>query len=174
MLKNLKQNFLFFTLILFLIGCGTVAPRFTAKETKKNVPVEIPIPKENVNSKIPQQKMMDVVLNYLGTPYKFGGATLEGIDCSAFTQVVYDKSIGKKIPRSTGEQFNFGAEIKSNEIEFGDLLFFNNEQSKLSHVGVYIGDNLFAHASESAGVTISSFGSNYYKKRFTGARRIIN
>jgi cell wall-associated NlpC family hydrolase len=125
------------------------------------------------SNKISEQKMMSVILGYLGTPYRYGGDTKEGIDCSAFTQQVYKKSVQTALPRSATEQMQNGSEVSRNQLKFGDLIFFNTTGTNPSHVGIYIGDDLFAHASEAFGVTISSLESTYYKERYTGARRII-
>ncbi|HTR82612.1 MAG TPA: C40 family peptidase [Bacteroidota bacterium] len=123
--------------------------------------------------KIDDQKMMDVILSYLGTPYVWGGDSKSGIDCSAFTNAVYDQSINVQLPRTTADQVKLGKPISRDELKFGDLMFFNTTGTNPSHVGIYIGDDLFAHASEAFGVTISSIESSYYKKRYTEARRIV-
>jgi len=123
--------------------------------------------------KINDQKMMDVILSYLGTPYEYGGESKSGIDCSAFTNAVYDQSVNMRLPRTAADQVKQGAPISRSDLKFGDLMFFNTTGANPSHVGIYIGDDLFAHASEAFGVTISSIESSYYKKRYTEARRII-
>lgn len=117
------------------------------------------------------QVLLDVV-SFLGTPYAFGGSSKGGIDCSGFTSHVYVTAANKKLPRSTKEQFQVGAEVPKDDLQFGDLVFFSTTGSKPSHVGIYIEDDLFAHASVSYGVTFSSLESSYYKKRFVGARRV--
>jgi cell wall-associated NlpC family hydrolase len=124
--------------------------------------------------KINDQKMMDVILSYLGTPYEYGGESKSGIDCSAFTNAVYNQSVNMRLPRSAADQVKQGTPISRDDLKFGDLMFFNTTGANPSHVGIYIGDDLFAHASEAFGVTISSIESSYYKKRYTEARRIVN
>ena len=116
---------------------------------------------------------MDVILGYLGTPYQYGGDSRSGIDCSAFTGAVYQQSVNLKLPRTAADQAKRGKEVSRDELKFGDLMFFNTTGANTSHVGIYIGDDLFAHASEAFGVTISSIESSYYKKRYTEARRIV-
>jgi len=123
--------------------------------------------------KINDQKMMDVILGYLGTPYVYGGNSRSGIDCSAFTGAVYDQSVNVQLPRSAAEQVKVGTPVAFEDLKFGDLMFFNTTGANPSHVGIYIGDDLFAHASEAFGVTISSIESSYYKKRYTEARRVV-
>jgi cell wall-associated NlpC family hydrolase len=123
-----------------------------------------------------REKMLMEIIKYLGTPYKYGGNTVDGIDCSAFTQNIYKSVLGIELERSARLQFNQGAEISEmNELKFGDLVFFNTRKRvKPGHVGIFIGENLFAHASSKKGVTISSLDHSYYSKRYMGARRFDN
>ena len=116
--------------------------------------------------------LMEIV-KYMNTPYKYGGNSMSGIDCSAFTQNVFKETDLYDLNRSAREQFKQGIPIDDrNELKFGDLVFFNTRRRvKPGHVGIYIGDNLFAHASSKVGVTISSLDYDYYSKRFMGARR---
>jgi len=115
--------------------------------------------------------LLDVV-SFLGVPYLYGGNTKEGIDCSGLTCNVYVAAVGKKLPRSTVEQYQRGIPIPKSQLQFGDLVFFNTTGRRPSHVGIYIEDDLFVHASVASGVTISSLESTYYQKRYVGARRI--
>ncbi|HXX63753.1 MAG TPA: NlpC/P60 family protein, partial [Bacteroidota bacterium] len=78
-----------------------------------------------------------------------------------------------RLPRSTSDQFQEGAAVDRDGLRFGDLVFFNTTGDSPSHVGIYIEDDLFAHASVSVGVTLSSMESAYYRDRFIGARRVI-
>jgi len=77
------------------------------------------------------------------------------------------------LPRSSYEQSKMGAAVELSELKFGDLIFFNTTGERASHVGIYLGDDLFAHASVLLGVTISSLQSSYYVKRYECARRIV-
>jgi murein DD-endopeptidase / murein LD-carboxypeptidase len=117
--------------------------------------------------------LLDVV-SYLGTPYLYGGNTKDGIDCSGFTASVYERGAEQRLPRSAREQFSVGSPVAKSNLEFGDLVFFNTTGHRPSHVGIYIEDDMFAHASVSKGVTLSSLESTYYRKRFVGARRIVS
>jgi cell wall-associated NlpC family hydrolase len=120
-----------------------------------------------------RQKMMDAILGWMGTPYEMGGESKGGIDCSAFSREIFRTSGGMELPRTTEQQVKLGAPVSKEEIQFGDLVFFNTTGNNPSHVGIYIGDDMFAHASVSFGVTLSSMYSSYYKKRFTEARRVL-
>lgn len=109
----------------------------------------------------------------LNIPYRFGGNSLLGIDCSAFVQKVYSL-IGINLPRSAREQFYEGSPVDKNDLSIGDLVFFRTYASFPSHVGIYLGNNLFIHASsKSRKVTIDSLETPYYLKRFIGAKRLI-
>lgn len=106
-------------------------------------------------------------------PYRFGGNGPFGIDCSAYVQKVYSL-IGLDLPRSAREQFRLGEEIKKEDLAVGDLVFFRTYASFPSHVGIYLGNNLFIHASsKTKRVTIDSLETPYYLKRFIGARKLI-
>ncbi|MCU0343883.1 MAG: C40 family peptidase [Ignavibacterium sp.] len=121
-----------------------------------------------------RELMLMEIIKYMDTPYKFGGNSLNGIDCSAFTQNVYQSAWMLSLNRSAREQYQQGIVIDHrSELEFGDLVFFNTRKRvKPGHVGIFIGDNLFVHASSKSGVTISSLDHDYYNKRYMGARRI--
>jgi lipoprotein Spr len=136
--------------------------------------------KNNENIDIPgfdyttiREKMLMEVIKYLNTPYKYGGNTKDGMDCSAFTQILYKDVFNISLERSARLQFNQGREVSAkNELIFGDLVFFNTRKRvKPGHVGIYIGDNLFAHASTKKGVTITSLDYEYYSRTYMGARR---
>ena len=120
-----------------------------------------------------REKIMLEIVRYLNTPYKYGGNNNSGIDCSAFTQNVFSKSINYKLPRTARQQFEEGEKISNKHLlRFGDLVFFDTtKDSYPGHVGIYLGEDLFAHASFSKGVTISSLQSSYFKTRYVGARR---
>ncbi|TSA30445.1 MAG: NlpC/P60 family protein [Ignavibacteriales bacterium] len=121
----------------------------------------------------PREKVLFEVIKYLETPYKYGGNTQKGMDCSAFTLQVYQNSLAIEIPRSASEQYSAGEKVSMDELKFGDLVFFNTtKRSFPGHVGIYLGENQFVHASRSIGVTVSSLEDAYYKKRFVGARRV--
>jgi cell wall-associated NlpC family hydrolase len=132
--------------------------------------------KNYINPDVPlgfREEILLQVIKYLETPYKYGGNTEKGIDCSGFTLQVFEKSTGIKLPRSAREQFAVGEKVEREDLSFGDLVFFNTRRrSNPGHVGIYIGDDQFIHSSTSLGVTISSLQEAYYKKRYVGARRV--
>ena len=142
-----------------------VTPKKGGDEIKKTEPV--------ASGSFEQQKMMDAILKWMGTPYELGGETRSGIDCSAFSREIFKTSAGVDLPRTTEQQVKLGSSVSQENLKFGDLIFFNTTGQNPSHVGIYIGDDMFAHASVSFGVTLSSLYSSYYKKRYTEGRRVI-
>jgi cell wall-associated NlpC family hydrolase len=101
-----------------------------------------------------------------------GGKSKDGVDCATFVALVYENAVGMKLPESSVDQFYRSRVIPRNEAHFGDLVFFNTTGRRGSHVGIYLADQLFAHASVSLGVTISTLESSYYRDRFEGPRRL--
>ena len=121
-----------------------------------------------------KEKMLMEIIRWLNTPYKYGGNTKRGIDCSAFTQTVFKSSLNYSLLRSAREQFTQGDDIDNTEdLKFGDLVFFNTRRRvRPGHVGIYLGNNIFAHSSTKLGVVVSSLEEGYYNQRFMGGRRI--
>ena len=115
---------------------------------------------------------------YIGTPYRFGGMTRSGIDCSAFVLSVYGSVTGINLPRISSAQAQEGERVEREQLEKGDLLFFQTRGSRISHVGIVQeitpeGEIKLIHASTSKGVTISSLNEKYWGLRFRFAKRIL-
>jgi lipoprotein Spr len=108
---------------------------------------------------------------WVGTPYKFGGNDRRGIDCSGLVCRIYDSLYQIKLPRTSSQQYLSSTRINRNSLKEGDLLFFGKSPEKVSHVGIYLGNNQFVHASESKGVIISKMSESWYEKHFIGAGR---
>jgi len=113
-----------------------------------------------------------VVKNFLGVPYRLGGSTLKGIDCSAFVKKIYE-IFNTTLPRTVREQFQIGKAIGKEDLQEGDLVFFNTLRASISHVGIYIGNNEFVHASsQDRQVKVDSLERPYFSKRFLRGVRI--
>ncbi|MDB5930470.1 MAG: hypothetical protein JWR60_2177 [Polaromonas sp.] len=113
-------------------------------------------------------------MGFLGVPYKRGGNTAEtGFDCSGFVVSVYQQSIGLLLPRKAEQQAAATQQIAQNDLQPGDLVFFNTMRRAFSHVGIYVGNGKFIHAPKpGAEVRVESMGGSYWQHRFDGARRV--
>ena len=109
---------------------------------------------------------------WLGSPYRFGGNSLHGIDCSSLVQQVFKNSFNIPLPRTTRYQVQKGYSIKKKHLKVGDLVFFKTGKSS-RHVGIYMGNDEFFHVSTSKGTKISSLSNPYWKKHYWQSRRII-
>lgn len=110
---------------------------------------------------------------WLGTPYRYAGKTINGIDCSSFVNKIYESAYCFLIGGNSANMYQKVKHIKKEELTEGDLVFFRiNRSRNISHVGVYLGDNKFAHASRSKGVIISDLTHPYYKKHFVKGGRV--
>lgn len=117
-------------------------------------------------------ELFDFYSKWEGVRYKLGGESKKGIDCSAFIQKAFKEKFDLEMPRTTLLQAKVGKEIKKNELEIGDLVFFKTGKSK--HVGIYIDNGKFMHASTKIGVTISDLDNDYFSKNYWKAQRIID
>lgn len=116
--------------------------------------------------------LISIVQQTIGIPYRFGSNTFMRTDCSGYVQNVFSL-LGINLPRSAREQFDIGEAVDKTELSMGDLVFFRTYASFPSHVGIYLGNNLFIHASALARkVTIDSLSMPYFVKRFIGAKRL--
>ena len=114
--------------------------------------------------------LFKVLDEWMGTRYRLGGTTKDGIDCSALMQILFTGLYGIALPRTAREQYNFSRKISRTELKEGDLVFFNTIGG-VSHVGMYLQNNKFIHASTS-GVTISDLYDEYWMKKFIGVGRV--
>lgn len=130
-------------------------------------------PSRENNSALNRHTVLSDIMGMMGVPYSEGGSGSAGTDCSGFTATVYRVAIRREIPRSCRGQYDTGVPVDQAKLRFGDLVFFNIDGHPLSHVGIYVGDGLFAHASVSLGITVSLLEAEYYKRWYAGARRIV-
>lgn len=156
------------------------APSYTAIKAAKNFDIEsaqavqfkyammLDVPVEALTN-IP---LLEDIENWWGTKYCMGGSTQSCIDCSAFTQTIIHDIYSIQLPRTAEEQFNMAVPINYTDLKEGDLVFFQTTGRTISHVGVYLANNKFAHASVSSGVMISDLNEDYWKKRLRAAGRV--
>ena len=131
---------------------------------------------QEANAAVNRVDLMKEIINLLGVRYRYGGMdAVRGIDCSAFVGTIYSRALGLRLPRSSNEQFSTGTKIRKNDLKVGDLVFFKTRRNRgpVSHVGIYVGQEYFAHASTKHGVIISTLSEGYYDRTFVGARRLL-
>ncbi|HID69064.1 MAG TPA: cell wall hydrolase [Desulfobacterales bacterium] len=163
------SNYFLFLLILLSIitGCSTGGHRPSAnvKAIKSGSAVDLR------DSSSVKSKLLKQYGEWRKTPYRMGGMSKRGVDCSGFVYITFRSQLGFTIPRTTDSQVKIGRKVARNNLRVGDLVFF---QTSLfyNHVGIYLGDSKFLHASTSKGVIISSLNEKYWRKCYWTARRI--
>ncbi|MGV3774569.1 MAG: C40 family peptidase [Verrucomicrobiales bacterium] len=126
----------------------------------------------------PKVSKQDLVVyearRWMGAPYRIGGNTRQGVDCSGFTTQVILQATGLKLPRTAATQFKFGTPVSTKTLMPGDLVFFQtSREAPITHVGIYMGGGQFAHASTKNGVIMTSLSHTYYSQAYRGARRVL-
>jgi len=119
-------------------------------------------------------KIVAAARGMTGTRYRYGGSSKNGIDCSGLIMVSIKNALGTSVPHNAASLYKMGSTIGKDKLMAGDLVFFQNTGSRkgITHVGIYIGNNKFIHASTSSGVKEDSLSTEYYAKRYAGARRL--
>jgi cell wall-associated NlpC family hydrolase len=151
-------------LFIALLGCAT----------NPKLP-DLPSPSNHQRPTTPARKaVIQTALSLLGTPYRFGGTTPQGFDCTGFINYVYRHSVDIVLPRESHNLIRAGKPISATDLQPADLVYFKIERQKPLHVGIYIGNGKFIHAPSSKGrVNIQSLGMDYWRDRFIAARRVI-
>ena len=175
-MKIIKYFFLFLFLIFNFHACS-----FKSRSTNYTINTDKTFPNKldydyQLSKNINYQKLY-LSLNkqynsWKGVPYKYGGNTKRGIDCSAFVQKTFKDRLNINIPRTTALQSKVGEQVSINELEMGDLVFFKTGFNS-RHVGIYLEGGKFLHASTKRGITISRLDNIYYSKHFWKVIRII-
>lgn len=170
MMKKITSPFLFFS-ALFTVLCFSTSAQasLSSKAATKSQILQQKKIYLNSSQTNAAMKVNQVYRDWVGTRYRLGGTTKAGIDCSAFVREAMGRAFNVQLPRSTAEQKHVGRAISRAELRAGDLVFFRNNH----HVGVYIGDGKFVHASSSKGVTTSSLNNSYWAKNYTQSRRVM-
>ena len=155
--------------LAFIAGCGTsgyVASPSSATEQARNLP---PTPTSEAEA-----RLRAAASEWLGTPYRFGGTTKRGVDCSALVRAVYDGAFGLGLTRSTRTQVREGRPVGKHELRSGDLVFFRTGPNQ-RHVGIYLDGNRLLHASSSQNrVLVDDLGRDHFQRTYWTARRLID
>ena len=144
---------------------GSAAGIYLPMQFKYAILMDVPV--EALNN----VKLFSFIDEWYGAPYRFGGSSKNGIDCSAFTGGLMTAVFGVGLPRMAKDQFTVCEHLEKDELEEGDLVFFHTTRKGISHVGIYLGNGKFVHASVNYGVTISDMSAGYYAKAFRGGGR---
>lgn len=154
--------------LLFLaLGCSSTPGPATPQALPPN-PLQQPLQHSEITERLNQQ-----YLAWRGVPYKNGGSDKRGIDCSGFVHVAFKQALGIRLPRTTKLLSHTGIDISRRQLAAGDLVFFKTGFSK-HHIGIYLGDGQFIHASTSRGVMKSSLKSPYWSKHYWKSTRVLN
>ena len=152
---------------LFLTGCSST-PNYVPQSSQ---PIPLASPVDLTNQSKVKSRLLSQYKSWKGAPYRYGGTSRNGVDCSAFVQNTFHSQLGYKLPRTTRTQIRAGSKISKPNLKVGDIVFFKTS-SKSLHNGIYIGESEFIHASSSKGVTISSLDNQYWKKTYLTSIRV--
>ena len=163
-----KQILLLATLLALLTSCGTRAPHYDYRElAQAALRLDMDIDMDD------NHRLYIESAHWIGVPYRSGGTTRRGVDCSGFVVVTMRDRFDLQLPRETKQQASIGTQIDKDELLPGDLVFFKTGSGQNGlHVGIYDTNNQFIHASTSKGVMRSSLDNVYWQKNFWQARRI--
>ena len=159
----LNRTLFLLLLSLSLIGCSSTPDISPGTLAKQKVSLK--------NSSAVKHKLYEQHKEWQGVDYEMGGLSKDGIDCSGFVYTTFRQKLGINIPRSTELQLKLGSKVSKNKLRAGDLVFFKTS-TKVRHVGIYLEDNKFLHASTSKGVMISKLDNIYWKEKFWQAKRL--
>ncbi len=129
---------------------------------------------EKPGNKSGNTALITSIYHWLGTPHRDGGTSKHGTDCSYFVQSVYQEAYGIELNRNSRKMYEEDVEpVRQSALREGDLVFFNTSGDGISHVGIYLRNNMFVHASSSKGVIVESLSSPYYRKNYAGSGRVM-
>ena len=165
---SIKSFLTLLVMAFFLSSCGTThSPKSKTSKTSTVKTVRI----SHITHKEASPELMLHSMSLIGTPYRYGGSSRNtGFDCSGMVQHVYQAALGVKLPRTARDMASAGIKISKSQLKVGDLVFFA-QKNKISHVGLYIGNNQFIHAPSSGHVIRTNrLNDSWYAQHFVGAR----
>jgi cell wall-associated NlpC family hydrolase len=169
------NNYLF---VLFIAagvsGCSSFSSTYSVQD---NSPAQVLVPQQAPKVDLENRaevraQLLKQLDEWQGVPYRYGGLSKRGVDCSGFTYLTFAEQFGIRLPRTTGSQVKKGIEVDQSELLPGDLIFFNTGYQQ-RHMGVYVGKKQFIHASSSRGVMISRLDNPYWQDAYWLSRRVF-
>jgi len=158
--------------ISLIAGCASAPERSSPKSSSK-AQLSVPAKPSSKQHTVNYHRLQAQYQHWKGTPYSMGGLNKKGIDCSGFVYVTFRDVFGMEVPRSTEGLAEEGTPVTRQQLHVGDLVFFKTGFSK-HHVGIYIGDQQFIHASTSRGVMKSSLSNPYWTQHYWKSARILS
>jgi len=166
--RSLRTYISLFALSVFLVACHTKREVASTSSNASKYATLIGVSESELKNK----KLIQFLDNWYGVPYKYGGADKHGIDCSHLACQMLKDVYDKKVAGTAGDLEKMCDHVKESKLKEGDLVFFKIESKSITHVGVYIANNHFMHASSKKGVMISDLNEPYFKKYYYTAGRI--
>lgn len=165
-------------LAVTFIGCLSSSVRYTrSSNLVQGVPKKKVVPANwdyRKNYKVPSNRLSQIANKYLGIPYRYGGMSRKGIDCSGLVCLIYREVNRAKLPHSTRKLRTLGKKVSKQHARSGDLVFFRRGSfGRVNHVGIFLGGETFIHASTKRGVIYSKLSATYYKRHFVEIRRVF-
>jgi lipoprotein Spr len=167
-MKALKSISIIF--LLFVFGCAAPHPAAydSHKTTEEKYAQLLRVDREDISN----EKLYSFIDDWYGTPYQYAGKTKKGVDCSGLTCILFKEVYGKELSGSSASIYNQCEKISKDKLREGDLVFFKIDSKEISHIGIYLQNNKFVHATTKAGVMIDDLDEEYYKKYFFGGGKL--
>lgn len=177
MLQNFKYKYELITFIFMILlsSCGSQKQLLYNPVEVKQLSQKLGIQLDNSNKDDDKNMYLYAQSSlWLGAPYRYGGMTTKGVDCSGLAYNIYKAVYQKNVSRDSDSLQKSAKKITKNNLEPGDLVFFatSKDKKKITHVGIYLKDNKFIHASTTKGVIVSDLNETYYKKNWKGAGKL--
>lgn len=171
-MRSIAAYLSLFVLFVFLVACHTKRDVAATNASEKRSAAKYAALMGVSESDLKNKKLINFLDEWYGVPYKYGSADKQGIDCSHLTCRIMQDVYNKKVAGTAGDLQKMSEHVKESKLKEGDLVFFKIESKSVSHVGVYVANNHFIHASYKKGVMISDLNEAYFKKYYYTAGRI--
>jgi cell wall-associated NlpC family hydrolase len=166
MLDKMRISSVLVLIASLIVGCGSLKEKNSGDYAQLSL-----FEKRGISSESLKNKLYDQFQEWQGVRYQLGGLSKRGVDCSGFVYITYKSRLGVRLPRTTKLQSKLGKEVNQRNLKTGDLVFFKTGKAT-RHVGIYLENNQFLHASLSQGVTISHLDNTYWKSNYWKSVRI--